>query len=227
MKSNELIVLMPTRGIIITEVQDALERETALNHLIPLILRTHNLPLPVSRNFLVESALKVPDWKYALLLDDDVILPEGGLKEMLSINADVVVMNYPVQGKLDGKSVGTVVHDKDKSIVIAGLGATLVKREVFEKIESPWFILTQYRIRRSDDGHVGFYAGQADGTPSGSAGEDSYFYLQVRKHNFKTKETKKVATHARLDRLVTNTHTIRYSQQHLISKNNKIERELL
>lgn len=227
MRSNELIVLCPTRGLILTETQGALERETAANHLIPLILRTHDQPLPVSRNFLVESALKLPDWTHALLLDDDVILPDGALKELINLNADVAVMNYPMHNKLEGKSVGTTVHDKDKSVAFAGLGAVLVKREVFEKIGSPWFVLTQYRINRSDDGQIGFYAGQAEGNTSMSAGEDCYVYLQFRKHGFSIKETKKTATHCRVDRLVTNTHNSRYAQQHTITKSQKIERELI
>jgi ribosomal protein S8E len=228
MKPDSLIVLMPTRGIIITETEDSLEHELVVNQLVPLILRTHDQPLPVSRNFLVESALKIEGWTHALLLDDDVILPKGGLKQLFALNTDVAIMDYPMQGKLEGKSVGTVVHDKDKSVAFAGLGAVLVKRAIFETIGSPWFVLTQYRINRSKDGQVGFYAGQPDGKPmTFSAGEDTYFYLQVRKHNFKIKETKKKAKHARIDQLVTNTHTTRYGRQHMITQSDTIERELL
>jgi len=181
----------------------------------------------MSRNFLVETALKIKDWTHALLLDDDIILPKDSLKEMLKINTDVVTMNYPMHGKVDGKTCGVIAHDKDGSIAFAGLGATLVKRKVFETIEQPWFCGTQYRIERTKDGTIGFFVGQQDGRFPTSAGEDTYFYLQCRKYNLKVKETKRIATHARVDRMVTTSHAQRYFQQHVITKNDKIERELL
>lgn len=223
----KIIALMPTRGLIVTETEMALDRELAMNQQMPVIIRTHDLPLPVSRNFLVDCALAQDWWTHALLLDDDVILPEGALKEMLKLKANIAVMNYPIHIKLDGKPVGTIVHDHDNSIAYAGLGAVLVEREVFEKMPSPWFALTQYRVRRGNKGEIGFYAGQQDDGQQLSAGEDTHFYLQARKHNFSVKETKKTAEHARIDQLVTNTHTIRYGRQHRITKSSKIERELL
>lgn len=227
MKADALIVLAPTRGLILTEVQEALERELAANYLVPVTIRTHDMPLPASRNYLVETALKVADWQFALMIDDDVILPKGWLKEAIKLNVDVAVADYPMQGKVDGKHCGTIVHDKDGSVAFAGLGAVLVKRTVLEKMGQPWFVMTQYGVGRGKDGNVGFYAGQADGAQRWSAGEDTFFFLQCRKYNFKVKDTKKVATHARLDRLVPNFHNGRYTTRHVITKNDKIERELL
>ncbi|MBA2706132.1 MAG: hypothetical protein H0U60_20040 [Blastocatellia bacterium] len=227
MSDVKILTLLPTRGIVLTETISALHRELYSNTQSPSIITTHDLPLPASRNFLVETALKQTWWTHALLLDDDVILPEGWLKEALKLNADVALANYPMQGKVDGKNCGTIVHDKDKSVAFGGLGAVLVKRSVFETMGQPWFVLTQYKINRTDDGSLGFYTGQADGGANWSAGEDTYFFLQCRKHKLKVKETKLVATHARLDQLVTNSHNSRYTRQHIINKNDKIERELL
>lgn len=227
LQQNELIILMPTRGFVLTEVITALEEETARLRLVPITLRTFDLPLPISRNFLIETALKLKDWKYALLVDDDVILPKGGIQELLNLNADIAVMDYPLHGKVDGKTPGTIVRDKDKSIAFAGLGATLVKREVFEKMPQPWFVLTQYRTNRSKDGYIGFFASQRDGNPQISAGEDTHFYLNARKLNFKIKESKLIATHCRIEQVIPHLHTARYQSQHKIVKVNKVERELL
>lgn len=227
MMQHKLVTLIPTRGLIMTETLWALFGELAANMQSPVVIPTHDMPLPASRNYLVETALKDDWWTHALLLDDDVILPKGWLKEALKLNVDVAVADYPMQGKVNGQHCGTIVHDKDGSIAFAGLGAVLVKREVFEKMGHPWFVMTQYRIERSKDGHVGFYAGQADGAQQWSAGEDTYFFLQCRKHGFKVKETKKVATHARVDQMISNFHNGRYTKQHTITKNDKIERELL
>lgn len=225
MLPNDLIVMTPTRGTILTEAQNALEQEYIGMNLLPVVLRTFDQPLPLSRNFLAEKALEIPDWTHALLLDDDIILPKGSLKQLYDLKTDVAVMNYPMHGKLQGQFAGTVTHNKDKSVAYAGLGVVLVKREVFEKIPSPWFIMTSYRVRRDDKGEIGFYAGQKDGINLGSGGEDCYFYLQCKKHGFKIKETKLTATHARIDQLIMTLQSERYTSHHKIVKVDKIERE--
>jgi hypothetical protein len=226
MKQDELIILMPTRGILLTEVQDALDREVISNGLLPLTIRTHDMPLPICRNYLVETALKLPDWKYALLSDDDTILPKGALKELIKLKTDVAIMDYPMKSLGVDKSYGTVVTDKDKTVAWAGLGACLIKREVFEKIKQPWFVCTQYSIRRSNNGQIGFFSGQKDGEQH-SAGEDTYFFLQVRKEGFKMKVAKKIAEHCYLEQVVSPVANARYQTTHKIVKRDHIDCELV
>ena len=228
LQPNAIVVTMPTRGVILTEAQNAIDRELISVQQLPTILRTHDLPLPLSRNFLVESALQIPGWEFMLMMDDDVIMPKGSLKSMLAMDADIVVTNYPAHGKHQGKAVSTMLHNKDGSVVFGGLGCVLVKRHVLEKIPQPWFVATEYRVAKDEKGEVGFYAGQKDGQGMNfSAGEDTYFFLQARKHGFEIKEAKKIATHARVDMLVTNSHKTRYAQQHVISKSDKVDIEIL
>lgn len=228
MTKEVVIVAQPTRGIILTEVQDAIDRELAANNQIPVILRTHDLPLPLCRNFLIESALKLPDWTHILLLDDDVILPKGGLKELINLKTDVAVMDYPMKSLAgNNKTYGTVVTDKDKTVAWAGLGSVLVKREVFEKIDQPWFILTQHRIQRSNDGQIGFFASQEQGAQKISAGEDTFFFLQVRKAGFKVKVAKKIAEHCYIEQIVSPVANARYQTTHKIIKRNKIDGEFV
>jgi len=223
----EIITLMPTRGVVLTEVQQALDNELCANRQIPVIIRSWDMPLPLSRNYLVESALKIKNWTHALLLDDDVILPDGGLKELIDMDCDVAIIDYPMHSKKNGKFVGTAVTDKDKSVAWAGLGATLVKREVFNKIPQPWFIFTNHSIKRTEDGYIGFYAGQPDGQNRFSGGEDVHFFLQCRKYNFKIKLAKSVATHAHIESFVSPVQNMRYQLNHKIVKVDKIEGEII
>jgi hypothetical protein len=216
---------MPSRGIILTEVQDALDRELANNDQIPLILRTHDMPLPICRNYLIETALKL-DWTHILLMDDDVILPKGGLKELIKLKTDVAIMDYPMKSLGADKSYGTVVTDKDKSVAWAGLGACLIRREVFEKISQPWFVCTQYSIRRSNSGQIGFFAGQKD-SEQHSAGEDTYFFLQARKEGFKMKVAKKIAEHCYIEQMVSPVANGRYQSSHKIVKRDHIDGEFI
>jgi hypothetical protein len=222
----KIITLCPTRGIILTEVQIALDRELALNHQLPIVLYTYDIPLPVSRNYLVETALTT-DWDYALLLDDDVIIPEGGLKELIDLKVDVAVMDYPLRTLSKGKSQGTAVHDKDGSLVWAGLGSTLVKREVFEKLPSPWFIFTNHKISRDNEGRLGMFAGQQQESNTFSGGEDVQFFLNCRKEKFSIKGTKSIAKHCYLEHIVSPVANTRYQQQHKIVKRDKIEEEMI
>lgn len=223
-----IIVISPTRGIILTEVQDSLDRELAANSQIPLIIRTHDMPIPLCRNFLVETALKLKDWDHILLIDDDVILPKGGLKELIKLKTDVAVMDYPVKSLGADKAYGTVVTDKDKSVAWAGVGSVLIKREVFEKISQPWFINTQHRIQRSNDGHIGLFGSQEQqGGDKLSAGEDTYFFLQVRKAGFNIKVTKKIAQHCYIEQLVSPVANSRYQSTHKIIKRDHIDGELV
>ena len=218
---------MPTRGVVLTEVQDAIDAEIVRNGLVPFFIRTHDLPLPASRNFLVESAMKIPGWSHVLLLDDDVIIPEGGLKQLIALKADIAVMDYPLHMVKDGKNCGTVVTDKDGSIAWAGIGCCLVKREVFEKLSQPWFAFTNYRINRADDGALGIYAGQTGDANRYSGGEDTHFFLNARKEGFKIKQTKKHAVHCHIEQMVLPTQNRRYVAQNKIVKRNKIEAEMV
>jgi hypothetical protein len=224
----KIIVTQPTRGLIIAEAQDALDRELAANNQIPLIIRTYDMALPLSRNYLVETALQFKDWTHILLMDDDVILPKGGLKELINLKTDVAVMDYPMKTMgTTNESYGTVVTDKDKSVAWAGLGSVLIKREVFEKISQPWFILTQHRIQRSNDGQIGFFASQEQGGMKLSAGEDTFFFLQVRKAGFKVKVAKKIAKHCYIENLVSPVANLRYQSTHKIVKRDKIDGEFV
>ena len=217
---------MPTRGIILTEVQMALDRELAASGQIPIVLYSYDVPLPISRNYLVESALKL-DWDAALLLDDDVILPKGGLKELIDLDVDVAVMDYPLKRLIEKKNVGTAVFDKDKSLVWAGLGSTLVKRKVFEKLPQPWFVFTNHKISRDNDGRLGFFGSRTQEQNEFSGGEDVQFFLNCRKEGFSMKVTKSNAVHCYMEHVVSPVATTRYQQQHKIVKRGKIEGRMI
>jgi len=204
----------------------ALDRELASNRQIPIVLYTYDMPLPVSRNYLIETALKL-EWDSILLLDDDVIMPEGALKELIDLDVDVAVMDYPLRTLKDGKKQGTAVHDKDGSLVWAGLGATLVRRKVFEKLPQPWFIFTNHKISRDNEGRIGFFAGQQQENNTFSGGEDVQFFLNCRKEGFSLKTTKSIAKHCYMEHIVSPVANSRYQQQHKIVKRDVIDEEMI
>lgn len=103
----------------------------------------HGHPIPESHNLCVEEALKdKPD--YLWLCEDDNLYPPGILKELLKANADIAVADYPVR-----KSKHSVTY-VGGALQYAGLGCVLVKAEVFEKLEKPYFrVDTEYIVSDS------------------------------------------------------------------------------
>jgi hypothetical protein len=56
---SKILTIVPTRGLLFTRHQDALESELATMDQYPQVLRTDGVPLPESRNILVVTALKI------------------------------------------------------------------------------------------------------------------------------------------------------------------------
>ena len=227
----KVITLMPTRGLIFTKTEQSLEQELLANNQLPFILRTDNQKLPDCRNNLVETALTIPEWTHALLIDDDVIIPEKGLEALIKLKTDIAVIDYPMhysQGQW--AKVGTATYDdwlpgqdyQDKPVAWAGLGCCLVKREVFEKMAKPYFSVTEKTFERDDDGHITLHDDKND---FGGGGEDVYFMLKAKELGFKVKVVKGLtAGHARLVRAVLALQENKYNLQHKIAVNNFVEK---
>lgn len=226
-----IVTLMPTRGLIYTKAQQALEEELLRNNFVPYILRTDDKPLPDSRNSLVEAGLEIPATHY-LLIDDDVVMPEGGLKAMLELDTDIAVVDYPMHYTGDKwGEMGTATFDdwlpgestEGKPLAWGGLGCTLVRREVFEKLERPWFSTMQKTFTRDDTGHMTLNEGE---TALGGGGEDVYFMLKAKDAGFKVELVRGVtAGHARIVRTVMTLQTDKYTSTHTIRVNSFIAKQ--
>lgn len=227
----KIITLMPTRGLIFTKAQQALEEELLKNNQVPYILRTDNQPIPDCRNTLVEQALKTPATHF-LLMDDDVIMPEGGLKAMIDLDTDIAFIDYPMHYTGDKwGEMGTATFDEylpgddtdGKPVAWAGLGCTLVKREVFENLPSPWFQVFQKSFTRDENGHITI---NDDELSFGGGGEDVYFMLEAKKKGYKVEIVHGMAAgHARLVRPVLALQEDKYKVQHEIRVNSFIKQQ--
>lgn len=225
----QIIALMPTRGTIFTKTEVALEQEMLENGQLPYILRTDNKPIPECRNILVENALKTKATHF-LLVDDDVIMPVGGLKKMIEADTDIAFIDYPMHYEGDRwGNMGTATYDewlpgddpKGKPIAWAGLGCCLIKREVFDKMEKPWFRLLDKAFLRDDNGKMNW---KGEDVKLGGGGEDSYFFLEAQKLGFKVKQVEGVCGHARFARIVSAFQDGKYQMQHKIIVNNNVEK---
>jgi hypothetical protein len=97
---------------------------------------------------------------HALFLEGDVVPPEDLLDRLLATPAPVVTAVYPRW--LDGRMTSNVQAAADRgwsdnvparvfAVRRCTLGCTLIRREVFERVEPPWFLATLAGDRFVDD----------------------------------------------------------------------------
>jgi len=133
-------------------------------------------PLTVSRQFEISVAREEiaktflsSDCTHLLMLDSDIVLQPDTLTKMLAVDAPVVVAKYAEKGKMEASyhcyhhsqvpfrrdpkvevRPGERRQLKDIDPMLFGLGCVLVKREVFEKLEEPYFKFTISDEREDD-----------------------------------------------------------------------------
>jgi len=134
MSSYSIGVVYPSRGMCFTEtfkeVLDALTDSKALYE----IYWSHGNKLPACFNRPLVRALR-GNHTHILLLEDDMVVPKGILKEMLEADEDIISCDYPIVELPSG----TVLYDKDDNAIFTGTGFMLAKRHVFDKMPRPIF----------------------------------------------------------------------------------------
>lgn len=127
-----LAVCLPSRGLVHSRtMQDILANALGFDREVGFYF-AHGHPIPDSHNIVIEEALEdKPD--YIWLVEDDQQLPHGILDSLGSVQADVAVADYPVRGN---KHSVTYIGGEFQ---YAGLGCVLIRPEVFDRLEKPYF----------------------------------------------------------------------------------------
>jgi hypothetical protein len=179
----KIAVVLPTRGLIFTEVMVALLRE--LKGYEYSIFMSWDRVIPDSHNELTKEALLAD---YILFLEEDVVMPEGSLEKMIG-KGDIVALDYGVQGY----SCITTFQGEN---MWCGLGCTLVKREVFEKLEYPYFRSDKALLLNDWPEIKWIEAGE-----QAYGGHDIYFGIKAREKGFKIIKAEGEARHLKLESL--------------------------
>ncbi len=127
-------IITPSRGLIFAEVLEYIENVRD-NYANIRCYFSHNLPIPDCLNALVEQALADPNVNYLWFIEDDTIPPDRALDALFALDAPVAAIDYG----FNGGSNTVVRSEKTGEILFTGFGCTLVKREVFGKLEKPYF----------------------------------------------------------------------------------------
>lgn len=106
------------------------------------IARNRNI---ITKKFLEENI------DYAFWIDSDILVPKDSIEKMISLDKDIVSGLYVRDHGGDIEPVAYIspkpkkyiplstVHDSVFEVDAVGFGCVLIKREVFEEIERPWF----------------------------------------------------------------------------------------
>lgn len=98
--------------------------------------------LPEIQNTLTSQALATNP-THVWFVEDDMVIPHGGLDAMLKADKDIVAMEYPID---NGQS--TCVYHQGE-LMWCGLGCTLVRTQVLKEIGAPYFTIDHsWLIRR-------------------------------------------------------------------------------
>lgn len=132
-------------------------RDAGIEHFWVLV--DTSFPLDLSRNRLVSRALDIGA-THVLFIDADNTFPPGMIKSLFEVDADISAALYfkksppfaPVASLFDvdddPQLMSPISLPDPPGIVdcdVAGMGATLIRREVFERINKPWFAYDVYR----------------------------------------------------------------------------------
>ena len=180
-------VILPSRGLIFAEVIESLLDN--LNGYEFKIYQAINLPIPDCQNVPTEKALG-DGCSQLLFIEEDTVIPSGGLKKMLNAEGDIIAIDYGVNG------YSCITRSKtDSDILWCGLGCTLVKRKVFDNLEKPYF-RDDLQLRLNDMKWV-------DAPKQRYGGQDIWFCCQAREKGFKITQIQGECKHLKLESLGT------------------------
>ena len=132
-------VCTPSRGLIFSRcVQGIIEGMQALNGVgvATIYCYTHDLPIPDCHNACVEKALSNPAVDRIFFIEEDMYIDPQTFIALATSNEDIVTVNY---NDRNGSVNGIIHYNEAREILWSGLGATVIKRGVFEALGAPFF----------------------------------------------------------------------------------------
>jgi len=177
-------IVLPSRGAILSETVEALLEN--IDGVSSRVHISHNLPLPDSFNDLTEKAL-LDNPTHIFFMNDDVVLGKNMIKNMLRENKPVLCGHCRINDGYDG------FYEQKGEITLCGTACLLVRRDIFSKIDKPYF---------RNDIMYDFRTWEEIKTPKNHwGGEDAYFCKQIRDAGYKIELVPDRARHLFLKQL--------------------------
>ena len=188
-----IAVILPSRGLIFSQVLDAVHRELQ-NSFKPSFINpfftSDNLAIPDCLNVLVDQAVRHFD--YLWFVEEDTVPYDGALSDMIDLirrpENGAAACQYPLTG-----GTSSVIENEKGEVLFSGFGCTLVRASVLQKLKKPYF--------RSDYG-IQLPENKWKKMPKNSYGlHDLWFFTQLRKAGYKIAKAPGVCKHLKLEAL--------------------------
>ena len=132
MSSIFIAVIFPSRGLVFSQTADELLQN--LKFIPHKVFFSHRKPIPECFETPTQEALKDPRVTHLWFVEDDMVLLADTLNRLLDYDVAVVTCDYPVMKNTKG-----AVFKVGREVIFGGTGCTLVKREVFNELKTPYF----------------------------------------------------------------------------------------
>jgi len=142
-------VCVPSRGLVFSKTMESVV--SGMSELGKLgiacrLFMSHDLPIPDSHNYCVERAFQDPSIDKILFIEEDNYVFPDAFVALATSPYDIATLNY---NDKNGFPKGIIHYNERGEIIWCGLGATCIKREVFEKLGKPYFRTdTRYKITK-------------------------------------------------------------------------------
>ena len=149
-----IAICLPTRGMLFTRtMQCVVDGMQELNKLgIGTKLHTsYDLPIPDGHNYCVETALQDKAVNKILFVEEDMYIEGPAFVALATSDLPMATLQY---NDKNGRPHGIIEFDHTGDVVWCGLGATAIKREVFEAVGTPYFEIKRRwkNIRYNENG---------------------------------------------------------------------------
>lgn len=152
-----ICICLASRGLVFTQTMQSIfdgMGELSKLGIASKLITSHDLPIPDAQNYVTETALQDPNVQKLFFIEEDMYLFPKDFIALCTSDADISTMQY---NDKNGSPHGIIHYNEAGEVLWGGLGATIVKRIVFEKISKPYFqIDTRYRIikKKLEDGKL-------------------------------------------------------------------------
>jgi hypothetical protein len=144
-----IAVCVTSRGLIFAiTVQSIIEGMQELNKIGigTVFVGTRDLPIPESQNYCTETALQNKAVDRLLFIEEDMYVDPEAFVALATADAPIATLQY---NDKNGSPHGIIHYNEAGEILWCGIGATMIKREVFEALGVPYFTTeNRYKIKK-------------------------------------------------------------------------------
>ena len=138
----KLAIGMTTAGLIKSQCAFSLANFLAKTNLDCVILFKEGPNQPLNREVIAELAQKT-ECTHLLFVDSDMVFPTDAVEKLLAHDKDIIGVNYNMRMFPPTSTVKTKKGETVQDVLFecdgVATGFMLIKMEVFNKLEKPWF----------------------------------------------------------------------------------------